>query len=168
MIAIALPAIVPVSSPPVNYLFPKPTMKIRSFLSVVCALAVGASAFAAEPETELGNKMDKMGSAFRALRRQAADATKNADSLAKIAVIKENAIASLKLDPAKKKDMPAGEQKKFVADYQAKMKEFIALVEKVEAAFKANNNAEAEKLIGQMADAQKAGHKAFQKKKDKK
>jgi len=41
-------------------------------------------------------------------------------------------------------------------------------VEKVEAALKANNNAEAEKLIGQMADAQKAGHKEFQKKKDKK
>jgi len=168
MIAIALPAFVPVSSPPVNYLFPKPTMKIRSFLSVVCALAVGASAFAAETETELGNKMDKMGSAFRALRRQAADASKNADSLAKVATIKENAIASLKLEPVKKKDLPAAEQKKFVADYQAKMKEFVALTEKLEAAFKANNNAEAEKLLAQMGDAQKAGHKAFQKKKDKK
>jgi len=144
-------------------------MKIRLFLlTLVCSLAVGPGAIAAEPETELGNKMDKMGSAFRALRRQAADATKNADSLAKIAVIKENAIASMKLDPVKKKDLPAADQKKFVGDYQAKMKDFIALVEKVEAAFKANNNAEAEKLIGQMADAQKAGHKEFQKKKDKK
>lgn len=144
-------------------------MKIRLILlTVVCALAVGPGAFAAEPETELATKMDKMGSAFRALRRQAGDASKNADSLAKIATIKEAAVASAKLEPVKKNDLPAAQQKKFVADYQAKMKEFVALVEKVEAAFKANNNAEAEKLIGQLADAQKAGHKEFQKKKDKK
>ncbi len=144
-------------------------MKIRSLLlTLVCALAVGSGAYAADTETELAGKMDKMGSAFRALRRQAADATKNADSLAKIATIKENAIASMKLEPAMKADKPAAEQKKFVADYQAKMKEFVALTEKVEAAFKANNNEEAVKLLGTMADAQKAGHKEFQKKKDKK
>jgi soluble cytochrome b562 len=143
-------------------------MKIRSLLlAVACALAIGPGTFAADTETELGNKMDKMGSAFRALRRQAADASKNADSLAKVATIKENALASLKLEPAKKMDLPAAQQKKFVADYQAKMKEFVALAEKLEAAFKANNNAEAQKLIGQMADAQKAGHKEFQKKKKK-
>lgn len=144
-------------------------MKIRSLIfTVVCALAVGIGAQSARADTELGDKMDKMGSAFRTLRRQAADASKNADSLAKVAVIKENAIASAKLEPAMKSDKPAAEQAKFVAAYQAKMKEFVALAEKLEAAFKANNNAEAEKLIGQMADAQKAGHKEFQKKKDKK
>ncbi len=144
-------------------------MKIRSLiLTVVCALAVGVGAQAADTETELAGKMDKMGSAFRALRRQAGDASKNADSLAKVAIIKQNAIASAKLEPVKKADLPAAQQKKFVADYQAKMKEFVMLAEKLEAAFKANNNAEAEKLIGQMADAQKAGHKEFQKKKDKK
>lgn len=144
-------------------------MKIRSlFLTLVCALAIGSGVYAADTETELAGKMDKMGSAFRALRRQAADASKNADSLAKIATIKENAMASAKLEPEMKKDKPAAEQAKFVADYQAKMKEFVALTEKVEAAFKANNNAEAVKLLGAMADAQKAGHKEFQKKKDKK
>lgn len=143
-------------------------MKIRSLIfTVACALAVGIGAQSAHADTELGDKMDKIGSAFRALRRQAGDGSKNADSLAKIAVIKENAIASAKLEPELKKDKPAAEQAKFVADYQAKMKEFVTLVEKVEAALKANNNAEAEKLIGQMADAQKAGHKEFQKKKKK-
>jgi hypothetical protein len=116
-----------------------------------------------EPETELGAKMEKMGGAFRALRRQIADPSKNQDSLAKIATIKQNAQAGLKLEPAKKAEIPAAQQAKFVADYQAKMKEFIALTEKVEAALKANNNEEAQKLLGAMGDAQKAGHKEFKK-----
>lgn len=149
-------------------------MKYRLlFLTLTCALAVGPVVRAEdakkdEPETELGGKMDKMSGAFRALRRQAGDASKNADSLAKVAAIKENAQAALKLEPAKKADLPAAQQAKFVADYQAKMKDFIALTEKLEAAFKANNNEEAQKLVGAMGDAQKSGHKEFQKKKDKK
>lgn len=146
-------------------------MKIRlSLLALACALVVAPVHIRAadEPETELGTKMDKMGSAFRALRRQVKDPAKNADSLAKLATIKENAAASLKLEPAKTATLPSAEQKKFVADYQAKMKEFIGLVDKLEAALKANNNAEAEKLLGAMADAQKKGHADFQKKKDKK
>ena len=147
-------------------------MKIRlSLLALACALMaapIHVQAADKEPETELGTKMDKMGAAFRALRRQAKDSSKNADSLAKVAIIKENAVASLKLEPAKKATVPAADQKKFVADYQAKMKEFIALTDKLAAAFKANNNEEAEKLLGAMADAQKKGHGEFQKKKEKK
>lgn len=146
-------------------------MKIRlSLLAVACALAFApvTPSFAADAETELGQKMDKMGSAFRALRRQIKDSSKNADSLAKVATIKEMAIASAKLEPAMKASIPADKQAKFVADYQAKMKEFVALTDKIEAALKANNNVEAEKLCGQMADAQKKGHADFQKKKEKK
>jgi soluble cytochrome b562 len=139
-------------------------MKIRLVIaSLVCALAAGPFLLAADAETELGKKMEKMGGAFRALRRQVADASKNADSLAKLATIKENAMASAKLEPAMKAEKPAAEQKKFVADYQAEMKKFIGQVEKVEAALKAGNNAEAEKLLASLGDAQKAGHKQFKK-----
>jgi soluble cytochrome b562 len=107
--------------------------------------------------------MEKVGGAFRALGRQITDASKNADSLAKIATIKENLQASLKLEPAKKSEIPAAEQKKFVADYQKSMKEFLALVEKTEAALKAVNNDEAAKLVNTMRDDQKKAHKAFKK-----
>ena len=139
-------------------------MKIKLLLiAVACALVAGPAANAAEPETELGGKMEKMSGAFRALRRQIADATKNADSLAKLATIKENANAALKLEPALKAEKPAADQAKFVADYQAEMKKFIELVGKVEAALKANDNAGAEKLLASMGDAQKAGHKQFKK-----
>ncbi len=107
--------------------------------------------------------MEKMGGAFRALRRQIADPSKNADSLAKLATIRENAEASLKLEPAKKDEIPAAEQKKFVADYRAEMKKFLELVGKVEAALKANNNDEAGKLLTVMGDDQKKAHKMFKK-----
>ncbi len=144
-------------------------MKIRlTLLTVVVALATGLVARAAEAETELGAKMEKMGGAFRALRRQITDASKNEDSLAKLKTIRENAEASLKLEPAMKADKPAAEQAKFVADYKAEMKKFIELVAKVEASVKAGNNGEAEKLLGDMSKAQKAGHTSFKKPDDKK
>jgi len=138
-------------------------MKIRALLlSLACALAVSPFVRAAD-ETELGGKMEKMSGAFRAIRRQITDPSKNADSLAKLAVVKQNAEASLKYEPAKKSEIPAADQAKFVADYQTGMKKFIALCDKLEAALKAGNNAEAEKICGAMGDSQKAGHKEFKK-----
>lgn len=143
-------------------------MKIRVLLfTLISALVVAPTIHADEPETELGAKMEKMGGAFRTLRRQISDPSKNQDSLAKVAVIRENAVASMKLEPAKKAELPTAQQKKFVADYQAKMKEFIGLTDQVAAALKANKNDEAARLVGVMADQQKKGHGDFQKKKKK-
>src|SRR4051794_23641519 len=87
-----------------------------------------------EDQTELGDKMEKLNNAYRKLGRQVSDATKNEDSLAQVAIIKESAMAALKLEPAKKKELPEADQAKFVADYQAKMKEFNATVDKLQAA----------------------------------
>jgi hypothetical protein len=139
-------------------------MKIRlSLLTVVSALALGLVARAAEPETELGTKMEKVGGAFRALGRQITDPAKNEDSLARLATMKENLQAGLKLEPAKKAEIPAAEQKKFVEDYRAELKRFIGLVEKTEAALKANNNEEAAKLVATMRTDQKKAHTSFKK-----
>ena len=114
-------------------------MKIRLLLfTLVCGLVAAPMIQAQErprqkePATELEDHMEKIGGAFRALNRQIGDASKNEDSLKRIATIRENAEASLKLDPAKKADIPADRQAKFVADYQAKMKAFIADVNKVD------------------------------------
>src|SRR4051812_31662234 len=129
-------------------------MKLRlSLLTALIALGFILGVRAAdEPDTELGKKMEKVSGAFRGLRRQITDASKNADSLAKVATMKENLQAGLKLEPAKAADLPAGDQKKFVADYQADMKKMLALIDKLEAALKANNNDEASKLVSQISD----------------
>src|ERR1043166_10310159 len=58
-------------------------MKTRLLLMIsVVALAFAPAIHAQdkdEPETELGKKMEKMSGAFRALRRQVEDSSKNAD-----------------------------------------------------------------------------------------
>lgn len=121
-----------------------------------------------EPQTELGDKMEKMQGAYRKLGRQIADATKNEDSLKLVAVMRENAEAALKLVPAFKAEQPADKQEKFMADYDAQMKSFIGDIGKLEAALKAGNNEEAANLLKTLKTDQTDGHKAFQKPRKKK
>jgi cytochrome c556 len=115
--------------------------------------------------TELGDHMNKISGAFRKLRGALPDATKNDDSLAQVAIIKENATAALKLKPAKLADVPDADQAKFIADYQAEMNKLLDSVNQLEAALKAGKNDDAQKIYAQMGQIQKDGHAAFRKKK---
>lgn len=150
------------SSLPLN-----PNMKIRSLLSLtlICAFATVLGVRAAEKEaaTELEDKMDEINGAYRKLGRQIADATKNADSIKQVGIIRTNAQAAMKLEPKKTKEIPAADQAKFKADYQAKMKSFVADVDKLEAALKANKNDEAAAILKTLKQAQDDGHKEFRK-----
>lgn len=132
-------------------------MKIRILLlTLACALvSVPAINAADKDETELGNQMDKMGGAFRKLKKSVADASQNAESLKLVATIKAAAVASTKEKPAWHPDD--------APKFQAKMKEFTTKVEKLEAALKANDNATAAKICEELGAAQKEGHKEFKK-----
>lgn len=142
-------------------------MKIRKLLVALClavsATGVQAQEKAAKTETELETKMDDLNAAYRKLGRQINDASKNADSLKQVAIIKEAANAALKLEPAKKKEIPAADQAKFVAAYQTKMKSFIGNIDKLEASLKAGKNAEAAELLKALKHDQEEGHKEFRK-----
>jgi len=144
-------------------------MKIRILLlSLICSAAAVTGVNAAEgkakggdkDETVLGGHMDKMGGAFRKLKRQISDASKNADSLTLVATIKAAGVESAKEKPAWK---PQDAEK-----FQAKMKDFNAKVDKLEAALKANDNATAAKICDELGQAQKEGHKEFKKPDEKK
>jgi soluble cytochrome b562 len=137
------------------------------FLTAVFALAVCPAFSADEPETELGAKMEKISSAWRVAKRQLADPAKNADTLTKLATVKENMTAALKLEPDIKKEKPVAEQAKFVADYQASMKKEIAKVDEIIALVKAGKNEEAAKLVAVVDQDQKDAHKQFKKAKKK-
>ena len=150
-------------------------MKIRLLLATLtCALVAVTNVHAQAPaqkrqfETPLGDQMAKMSDALKALKGQVADASKNADSLKLIGTIRDAANASMKLDPAKKADIPAADQAKFVESYHEGLKNLVAQVGKVEAALKANDNAGAAKLLDEVDAAQKAGHKEYKQKKQKK
>ena len=140
--------------------------------TAVLALAFGLGVYAQDAkkddtETELGNKMDKISSAWKSAKRQLPDASKNADTLAKLASVKENMTAALKLEPALKAEKPSAEQAKFVADYQAKMKETIVKIDQVTALLKAGKNEEAAELVKVVDQDQKDAHKQFKKGKKK-
>jgi len=154
-------------------------MKIR--LALLCSMLVSTSvspslfaqgtpdpAAAKEETTELGEKMSGISKAFKKLRSQVSDPTKNEDSLMLVAAIRENALATLTLVPEKTADIPSAEQEKFKADFASRMKSLLADVDKLEAAFKAGNNEEAKALLEALGNAQKEGHKEFKKKKPEK
>lgn len=154
-------------------------MKTRLLLITVLSLFAAAPIIQAaddkahkEEHTPLEEAMEKINSAFRKLRRAPgantppiADPAKNEESLKQLAIIREQSLVALKHEPKIKSEKPADQQAKLVAAYQAQMKDFIALVEKAEAALKAGNNEEAARLVSAMNDAQKKGHGDFRKKK---
>ncbi|MCA2985407.1 MAG: cytochrome b562 [Gemmatimonas sp.] len=140
------------------------TIRIRQLgtaLVLAFSMAGTAQAQQEEPKTLLGKKMAAMNTAFKAVGRQVEDPAKNASTLEQIAIIETNAKASLTLEPEKKAKVPTGEQAKFVSDYQAEMKQLLATVEKLKAAVKAGNNAEAVKIVDDMKAAQRQGHREF-------
>jgi len=114
-----------------------------------------------EPETELGNTMDKMNGAWRKLKKQVADPASNASSLDLVATISAAADKAATLKPARLADVPAADQAKFLADYQAQMKDFGAQIAKLGAALKANDNGAAQAIVQKMGAMQKEGHKDF-------
>lgn len=153
-------------------LFPHPTinlpiMKIRLLFSLLMLALVATPIVRAQPkpadeeETELGGKMDKLNKAFRALGRNIKDASKNADSLAQVAIIREMGEAAAKLTPAMAADIPADKRDKFVADYKAGMKAFLEEVGKLEAALKANDNVAAAKIADSLKTMRNDSHKQF-------
>jgi soluble cytochrome b562 len=145
-------------------------MKIRLFLfAFISALALAPAGLRAadDDQTELGAKMEKIGGNWRKVKAQIADASKNDDTLAKLAVIKENMVAAQKLEPELAKSKSGAEKDKFVADYHAKMKEEIEKVDKIVALVKAGKNDEADKLVKVVDQDSKDAHKSFKKGKKK-
>lgn len=114
-----------------------------------------------EAHTELGNTMEKFNGAWRKLRKQVADPASNASSLELVASINAGLEKALTLKPAKAETMPAAEREGFIQSYRAKLKEFIALLPRLQAALKANDNTAAQAIVQQMGAAQKEDHREF-------
>lgn len=129
--------------------------------SISVAHAQPAPASAAKEETELDHKMEDMNGVFRKLRRQISDASANASSLELVAKLRKASEESVALIPAKAEKVPEADRAKFVADYQAKMKEFIAEVDTLKAALEAGKNDDAAKIVTKLGNLQKSGHREF-------
>lgn len=142
-------------------------MKLRLLLASFFLAFVAASLVrAGADDTPLDKEMSTMNKAFRQLKKQAGDAAQNAASLELVSRLKKGAEASAELIPAKAAAMTEKERADFVADYKEKMKQFVVALGRLEAAFKAGDNAAATKLVAELNSLERSGHKEFRKPKD--
>lgn len=116
------------------------------------------------PETELHDRMEKIEAAYKKLKRQAADAALNSDSLAQVAILREVAEAATGLEPFKVTEIPASERPKMIEGYKAKLGELRTLIGRLETAFKTGRNEEAVRLMKALHDLEKEGHKEYKSK----
>jgi soluble cytochrome b562 len=137
-------------------------MKLKSLLSLVAILAVGFNvAIAADDDTPLAKEMKTVNKSIRTLKRQVDDASKKDDNLALIATAKKSLDECLKLDPAKTKDVPAGEKAAYLDKYKAQMKDVVKTFDELETAVKAGKTDDAKKIFEKLSDEKEKGHKDF-------
>ena len=145
-------------------------MRLHTFLLTLLfpsfACFAAADTPAAHEHSQLEERMEEMSSAFKKLRRQVGDASKNENSLELLAKIRKESEASVNLVPAKAAELPEAERAKMVQAYQAEMKKLIDHLTALETALKGNNNAEAQEVVNKLAAQQKSAHREFRKPKD--
>jgi soluble cytochrome b562 len=116
-----------------------------------------------EEKTDLEKQMDVIGKSARALKKQINDSTQNDTSLELVAKIRSAATAALTLVPAKAADLSGPDKDKFIADYQAGMKQFIDAVDTLAGALTAGDNGAALKDFQRLFSLEKQDHKQFRK-----
>jgi soluble cytochrome b562 len=122
-----------------------------------------APASAPEPEkkTELEMRMDRMGKAFRKLKKQVADPAQNASSLELLATMEDAAKEAIDFTPAKAEDLPADQRPKFEEDFKAGIRAMQDEFAKLRTALTAGKNDDAAKVVSEMVDLEKKDHKEF-------
>ena len=139
-------------------------MKLHRMIATVLATAaLSVSAFAAEDETPLGTQMEKVSKALKAVGRAAKEGKVSKDLAAKVEEAQKATEEALKFEPAKAKEVPAGEKEKFLADYKASMQETIKTLDELKAAVEAEKADEVGKIMEKLNGQKKEGHKAFKK-----
>jgi soluble cytochrome b562 len=138
-------------------------MKLHRMLATVLATAALAVSAVAAEETPLGEQMEKFSKALKAIGRAAKEGKVSKDLVAKVDEAKKAAEAGLKFEPAKAKEVPAGEKEKFLADYKASMQETIKTLDELKAAVESEKADEVGKVMEKLNGQKKEGHKKFQK-----
>lgn len=134
----------------------------RLFITTLAALALTIPA-GAEESTPLEEQMEKLSKALKVVNRNLLDPTAKDANLAKIADAKTAADASIKLEPAMAKTIPAADKEKFLADYKAGMEATSKTLDELKAAVAADKSEDAAKIMEKLNAQKKDGHKKFQK-----
>jgi hypothetical protein len=116
-----------------------------------------------DKKTDLEVQMDRIGKAYRKLKRQVADPTQNESSLQLLATMQAAAKEAMDMTPAKTADLPADQQAKFVDDFKAGIKGMQDEFTKLSDALTAGKNDDAVKVVAEIDALEKKDHKEFRK-----
>jgi soluble cytochrome b562 len=119
-----------------------------------------------DKKTELELRMDRMGKAYRKLKKQVADPTANASSLNLLSVMQDAANEALQLTPEKAADLPEDQRAKFIEDFKAGIKGMQDLFTKLGDALTTGKNDDAVKIVANIDALEKKDHKEFRKPKN--
>gem|GEM_PF-1000987 len=148
---------------PTKY-YPK-HMKFRSLLLVLSALAIAIpysnAAHHEEEHTELEESMSQMNKVWRKIKRGVKDPSKNAEMIEYLATVKAKAMEGIDMVPARKADVPAADQEKFMKGYVKEMKSLVKMLGKLEAKLAAGDNEAAIAIVGKIGDHRKESHEAY-------
>ena len=137
-------------------------MKLKKLFTLLAAIAITVPAVnAADDDTPLGKEMEKLSKALKAVNRNLTDAAQKDANLAKIAEAKAACAAAVKFDPAKTKDVPAGDKAKFVTEFKASMEEVGKNLDALKAAIAGGKMDDAKALMEKLNGQKKDGHKKF-------
>jgi len=114
-----------------------------------------------EKKTELEMRMDRIGKAFRKLKKQVADPAQNASSLELLSAMQAAAKEALEFTPAKAEDLPEDQRAKFEEDFKSGIKNLQDLFAKLQDAFAAGKNEDAARLVDEIGGFEKKEHKEF-------
>jgi soluble cytochrome b562 len=123
--------------------------------------AVPAAVPDADKKTDLEVRMDKVGKAFRKLRKQVADPTQNASSLELLSKMQAAMKEAEALTPAKAQDLPEDQRAKFVEDFKSGIMAMEDEFAKLSDAITAGKNDDAVKIVAEIQDLEKKDHKEF-------
>lgn len=136
-------------------------MKLKSLLTFALTLALSGSFVFAEEDTQLAKEMKTINKNLRTLKRRVEDASKKDENLGLIAASKKAIEASIKLEPAKTKDVPAADKAAYLEKYKAQMTEMNKSFEALETAVKEGKVDDAKKVFEKLGEEKEKGHKDF-------
>ena len=125
------------------------------------APAAAPAAHEDEKKTDLEMRMDRIGKAFRQLKKQVADPAQNASSLELLAKMQAAAKEAVDFTPKKAEDIPADQRAKFEDDFKSGISNLQDLFTKLQDALSAGKNDDAVKIVADIGDFEKKEHKEF-------
>ena len=119
-----------------------------------------------EEKTPLGEEMGAMNKAWRQIKKQAGDASQNTETVKLLDQVIESCRTSVDMIPILSEEVSEDKRPAYIEAYKKEMMKLDEQYESLRSLFEAGENEKAQKLIKQIDDLKKKGHKEFKPKDD--